>query len=182
MFNIAPRPDTIPSNLVLAVLLHPSVESCYWFHVPEDFWGRSHVKLHLQFTRGHISESPTRNHKLRLLENVKRLNWLMGQKICLKEERCVSTPHICHLDHLFIGGEKIGHVEKFQISIHDRCGEIWNFSTCRGISLVQFRPRGQNWSFWHSLVPIIFLFLDPGNPCISNPRRGDNPYRACRAR
>ena len=35
-----------------------------------------------------------------------------------------SIPHICHLDHLYIGGEKIGHVEKFQISIHDRCGEI----------------------------------------------------------
>ena len=29
---------------------------------------------------------------------------------------------------------KIGHVEKFQISIHDRCGEMWNFSTCRGFS------------------------------------------------
>ena len=37
---------------------------------------------------------------------------------------CHSIPHICHLDHLYIGGEKIGHVEKFQISIHDRCGEI----------------------------------------------------------
>ena len=28
-----------------------------------------------------------------------------------------TIPHICHLDHLYIGGEKIGHVEKFQISI-----------------------------------------------------------------
>ena len=35
-----------------------------------------------------------------------------------------SIPHICHLDDLYIGGEKIGHVEKFQISIHNRCGEI----------------------------------------------------------
>ena len=26
-----------------------------------------------------------------------------------------SIPHICHLDDLYIGGEKIGHVEKFQI-------------------------------------------------------------------
>ena len=28
-------------------------------------------------------------------------------------------PHICHLDHLHVGGEKICHVEKFQISIHE---------------------------------------------------------------
>ena len=35
-----------------------------------------------------------------------------------------GIPHICHLHHLYIGGEKIGHVEKFQISIHNRCGEI----------------------------------------------------------
>ena len=35
-----------------------------------------------------------------------------------------SIPHICHLDHQYIGGEKIGHVEKFQISMYDRCGEI----------------------------------------------------------
>ena len=46
----------------------------------------------------------------------------------------VTIPHICHLDHLYIGGEKIGHVEKFQISTHDRCGEIWNFSMWRVIS------------------------------------------------
>ena len=32
-------------------------------------------------------------------------------------------PHICHLYHLYIGGEKISHVENFQISIHGRCGE-----------------------------------------------------------
>ena len=28
-------------------------------------------------------------------------------------------PDICHLDHLHVGGEKICHVEKFQISIHE---------------------------------------------------------------
>ena len=43
-------------------------------------------------------------------------------------------PHICHLDHLHVGGEKSVMWRKFQISIHDKCGEIWNFSTCRGIS------------------------------------------------
>ena len=60
---------------------------------------------------------------------------------------CTTTPHICHLDHLYIGGEKIGHVEKFQISIHDRCGEIWNFSTCRGISDFSHNRCGEIWIF-----------------------------------
>ena len=46
----------------------------------------------------------------------------------------LSIPHICHLDHLYTGGEKNGHVEKFQISIHDRCGEIRNFAKYGGIS------------------------------------------------
>ena len=32
----------------------------------------------------------------------------------------LHIPHICHPDHLYIGGEQIGHVEKFQISTHDR--------------------------------------------------------------
>ena len=31
----------------------------------------------------------------------------------------VPIPDICHLDHLHVGGEKICHVEKFQISIHE---------------------------------------------------------------
>ena len=47
---------------------------------------------------------------------------------------CPVIPHVCHLDHLYIGGEKIGHVEKFQISIHNRCGEIRNFARFGGIS------------------------------------------------
>ena len=33
-------------------------------------------------------------------------------------------PDICHLDHLHVGGEEICHVENFQISIHDKWGEI----------------------------------------------------------
>ena len=33
-------------------------------------------------------------------------------------------PDICHGSHGYIRGEKICHVEKFQMSIHDRCGEI----------------------------------------------------------
>ena len=41
----------------------------------------------------------------------------------------LTIPHICHLDHLYIGGEKSVMWRKFQISIHDRCGEMSNFST-----------------------------------------------------
>ena len=65
-----------------------------------------------------------------------------------------TIPHICHLNHLYIGGEKSvmwrnfrfqymtdvdkseipPHVEEFQISVHDRCGEIWSFAKFGGIS------------------------------------------------
>ena len=58
----------------------------------------------------------------------------------------LCIPDICHLDHLHVGGEKICHVEKFQISIHEispheeefqfyhttdveKFGEISHFST-----------------------------------------------------
>ena len=84
-----------------------------------------------------------------------------------------GIPHICHLDHLYIGGEKIGHVEKFQISIHDRCGEIWNFSTCRGISDFSHNRCGEirnfakfggiskfyTWQMWRNLKFTLFLVV-----------------------
>ena len=84
-----------------------------------------------------------------------------------------SIPHICHLDHQYIGGEKIGHVEKFQISIHDRCGEIWNFSTCRGISNFSHNRCGEiiifakfggiskfyTWQMWRNLKFTLFLVV-----------------------
>ena len=35
-----------------------------------------------------------------------------------------SIPDICHGHTDGVRGEKICHVEKFQISVHDRCGEI----------------------------------------------------------
>ena len=35
-----------------------------------------------------------------------------------------TIPHICHGLTDGVRGEKIFHVEKFQISVHDRCGEI----------------------------------------------------------
>ena len=63
----------------------------------------------------------------------------------------VSIPHICHLDHLYIGGEKIGHVEKFQISIHNRCGEIRNFARFGGIS------KFNTWQMWRNLKSTLFL-------------------------
>ena len=35
-----------------------------------------------------------------------------------------SIPDICHGLTDDVRGEKIGHVENFQISVHDRCGEL----------------------------------------------------------
>ena len=35
-----------------------------------------------------------------------------------------TIPDICHGHRDGVRGEKICHVEKFQISVHDRCGEI----------------------------------------------------------
>ena len=43
----------------------------------------------------------------------------------LKEKsKDMSIPHICHGHHGQCPWRKICHVEKFQIFIHDRCGEI----------------------------------------------------------
>ena len=42
-------------------------------------------------------------------------------------QKCPKIQKVtCHLDHLYRGGRKIGHVEKFQISMHNRGGEIRN--------------------------------------------------------
>ena len=39
---------------------------------------------------------------------------------------CIHTiPHICHIVHMWDMWRKICHVEKFQISIHGKWGEIW---------------------------------------------------------
>ena len=39
-----------------------------------------------------------------------------------------GIPDICHLSHLYICGEKICHVEKFQSSMHGRCVEFHTWS------------------------------------------------------
>ena len=64
-----------------------------------------------------------------------------------------SIPHICHFDHLYIGGEKNCHVEKFQIWIHNRCGEIRNFARLGGIS------KFYTWQMWRNLKFILFLVV-----------------------
>ena len=48
---------------------------------------------------------------------------------------------------------KIGHVEKFQISIHNRCGEIRNFARFGGIS------KFYTWQMWRNLKFILFLVV-----------------------
>ena len=43
--------------------------------------------------------------------------------------------HICHEYHGLYLWRKNCHVEKFQLSMYDNCGEIENFSTCGEISV-----------------------------------------------
>ena len=45
---------------------------------------------------------------------------------------------------------KICHMEKFQIYMHERCGEIWNFSTCAVISNYSKWQMWRNLKFLHS--------------------------------
>ena len=44
---------------------------------------------------------------------------------------------------------KICHVEKFQISMRGKCGEIWNFSTCGVISNFAIWKMWRNLKFLH---------------------------------
>ena len=62
--------------------------------------------------------------------------------------------------------KKIGHVEKFQISIHDRCWEIWNFPTWRGISVSAWSKTLQP-----KCVKLIMRTGTTAKPCTSKPDR-----------
>ena len=59
-------------------------------------------------------------------------------------------PHICCKYHKSDLWRKICHVEKFQIYMHERCGEIWNFSTCGVISNFSTWQMWRNLKFLHS--------------------------------
>ena len=76
----------------------------------------------------------------------------------------VVIPHICHLDHLYIGGEKSvmwrnfrfqcmtdvekfeisPHAEEFQLFPHNRCGKMWNFAKFGGILHIS------TWQMWRN--------------------------------
>ena len=51
------------------------------------------------------------------------------------------------------------HVEKFQISMHDKCGDFWNFSTCRVISNLSTWQMWRNLNFLHMLSNFRFLLM-----------------------
>ena len=68
-------------------------------------------------------------------------------------------PHICHQSHQYICGEKNCHVEKFQISMHDKCGDFWNFSTCRVISNLSTWQMWRNLNFLHMWSNFRFLLM-----------------------
>ena len=54
---------------------------------------------------------------------------------------------------------KICHVEKFQIYMHDRCGEIWNFSTFGVISNFSTWQMWRNLTFLHMLSNFKFFHM-----------------------
>ena len=54
---------------------------------------------------------------------------------------------------------KICHVEKFQIYMHDRCGEIWNFSTFEVISNFSTWQMWRNLTFLHMLSNFKFFHM-----------------------
>ena len=81
------------------------------------------------------------------------------------KKRCVqSIPDICHLNHLYIGGEKSvmwrnfrfqcmtdvekfeisPHAEEFQLFPHNRCGKMWNFAKFGGILHIS------TWQMWRN--------------------------------
>ena len=44
--------------------------------------------------------------------------------LLITDHNTAPIPHICHQSHQYICGEKKCHVEKFQISMHDKCGDF----------------------------------------------------------
>ena len=71
----------------------------------------------------------------------------------------VVIPDICHKYHKLDMRRKICHVEKFQIYMHDRCGEIWNFSTFGVISNFSTWQMWRNLTFLHMLSNFKFLHM-----------------------
>ena len=62
-----------------------------------------------------------------LIESTSR-NWPSNVLFALIGTLVGIIPDICHLSHLYICGEKICHVEKFQSSMHGRCVEFHTWS------------------------------------------------------
>ena len=83
-------------------------------------------------------------------------NWILLKWLSV-EHACI--PHICHQSHQYICGEKNCHVEKFQISMHDKCGDFWNFSTCRVISNLSTWQMWRNLNFLHMWSNFRFLLV-----------------------
>ena len=71
----------------------------------------------------------------------------------------LPLPHICHIYHIWDMWRKICHVEKFQIYMHDRCGEIWNFSTFGVISNFSTWQMWRNLTFLHMLSNFKFFHM-----------------------
>ena len=79
--------------------------------------------------------------------------------ILIPNDIWVSISDICHKYHKLDMWRKICHVEKFQIYMHDRCGEIWNFSTFGVISNFSTWQMRRNLTFLHMLSNFKFFHM-----------------------
>ena len=75
------------------------------------------------------------------------------------ETLCRIRPDICHEYHKLYSWRKNCHVEKFQLSMYDNCGEIENFSTCGEISDVSTWQMWRNLNFLHMWSNFRFLLV-----------------------
>ena len=68
------------------------------------------------------------------------VGWWLWRAGCISQDTYLLyvtytyRPDICHEYHELYSWRKNCHVEKFQLSMYDNCGEIENFSTCGEIS------------------------------------------------
>ena len=104
----------------------------YWEDGPRGTKMHPSVWGHMPRMQGSLSESVFVHHPVTFLEVIlpccPNCTWTMTY------DGKSETSHICNLYHLWDLWRKIIHLEKFQISIHERWGETHNFSTCRGAS------------------------------------------------
>ena len=101
---------TCPKALILFLPFNtPRVKICQFFLIQTIL-----VSAQFQFSYKNSLSIDNRSSYFQVLTIVE----IDSAITCAACQNALPIPHICHLDHLHVGGEEICHVEKFQISIH----------------------------------------------------------------